>query len=160
MTWDEFAATAPELAAIGERRFERTGLALVGTLRKDGWPRISPVEPYIVDGDLMLGMMWRSRKALDLLRDPRVVVHSTTCDREGPDGDFKLYGRAREVTDAAAGQRFGDAVKARINWHPPEPYHLFSVSVESAAFVIFGKESFGLRWSPRRGVHRWTFPAG
>ena len=27
----------------------------VGWLRKDGWPRISPVELYIVDGDLLLG---------------------------------------------------------------------------------------------------------
>lgn len=160
MTWHEFAAAAPELAAIGERRFERTGLALVGTLRKDGWPRISPVEPYIVDGNLLLGMMWRSRKALDLLRDPRLVVHSTTCDRDGAEGDFKLYGRAHEVTDTAARQRFADVVEARINWRAPEHYHLFSVSVESAAFVIFGEERFGMRWSPGRGIHRWAIQPG
>ncbi len=119
MNWQGFAAVAPGLAAMGEERFERTGLALVGTLRKDGWPRISPVEPYIVDGELMLGMMWRSRKALDLLRDPRVVVHSTTCNREGT-------------------------------------YHLFSVNIESAAFVVFGQERFGIRWNPTRGIERWT----
>ena len=63
MNWDEFQKEAPELAAFGRERLERSGLVLVGTLRKDGWPRISAVEPLITDGQLYLGMMWRSRKA-------------------------------------------------------------------------------------------------
>ena len=88
----------------------RMGLALVGTLRRDGWPRISPVEPFIVDGNLYLGMMWRSRKALDLLRDPRCVVHSTVVDRKGSEGEFKVYGHAVDTTDLDERRRFGDAV--------------------------------------------------
>jgi hypothetical protein len=44
-------------------------------------------------------MMWHSPKALDLLRDPRLVVHSVTCNREGTDGDIKLYGRAVAIDD-------------------------------------------------------------
>ena len=64
VTWGQFAERDPELAALGEGQLARTGLALVGTLRRDGWPRISPVEPFIVDGNLYLGMMWQSRKAL------------------------------------------------------------------------------------------------
>jgi len=40
-------------------------------------------------------MMWRSKKALDLLRDPRIVVHSVTSNKDGTDGDVKIYGRAR-----------------------------------------------------------------
>jgi hypothetical protein len=63
---------------------------MVGTLRKDGWPRISPCEVDFAAGHLFLGMMWRSAKALDLSRDSRVVVHSVTCNREGSDGDVKL----------------------------------------------------------------------
>ena len=70
MDWEEFRLSDPELAALGEERFDRTGLVLIATLRKDGWPRISPVEPLITDGRLYLGMMWQSRKALDLLSDP------------------------------------------------------------------------------------------
>ena len=50
MTWEEFKNAAPELAALGEERFEATGLVLVGTLRKNGWPRISPVEPFLPMG--------------------------------------------------------------------------------------------------------------
>src|SRR5881227_2304231 len=97
MRWEEFAAAAPELAALGEERLRLRELCLVGTLRRNGWPRISPVEPDFVDGELMLGMMWRSPKALDLLRDPRCVVHSVVSRREGDEGDFKLYGRAAAV---------------------------------------------------------------
>ena len=93
VAWGQFAERDPELAALGEAQLARTGLALVGTLRRDGWPRISPVEPFIVDGNLYLGMMWKSRKALDLIRDPRCVVHSTVVDRKGSEGEFKVYGR-------------------------------------------------------------------
>src|SRR5438552_18631609 len=138
MRWEEFAAAAPELAKLGAERFEQRGLSLVGTLRADGTPRISPVEPTFVDGELMLGMMWQSRKASDLLRDPRLVVHSVVCDREGTEGDFKLYGRALDVPEPEPRARYADALEARIDWRPSEPYHLFAVDIESAAFVIFG----------------------
>ncbi len=49
MTWDAFAAAAPALAVLGLERFDRKGMALVGTLRRDGWPRITPVEPYTME---------------------------------------------------------------------------------------------------------------
>ncbi len=52
MIWEEFESDDNYLAAFGRDRFERSGLALVGTLRKNGWPRISPVEPLITDGHL------------------------------------------------------------------------------------------------------------
>ena len=134
-TWQEFAALAPELAALGEAQFARTGLALVGTLRRDGWPRISPVEPFIVGGQLCLGMMWRSVKALDLLRDPRCVVHSTVSDREGTEGEFKVYGRAAEITNMEERRRFADAVYAAIGFRPEEPeFHCFAIAIESVAF--------------------------
>ncbi len=135
-TWHEFASQAPELAALGEAQFSRTGLALVGTLRRDGWPRISPVEPYIVDGQLYLGMMWRSVKALDLLRAPRCVVHSTVSDREGTEGEFKVYGHAAEVTELEERRRFADAVYAAIEYRPEEPeFHCFAIAIESVVFA-------------------------
>ena len=135
VTWQQFAVHAPELAALGEAQFASTGLALVGTLRRDGWPRISPVEPFIVDGELYLGMMWRSVKALDLLRDPRCVVHSTVSDRAGTEGEFKVYGRAIEVTDLDERRRFGDAVFTAIGFRPEEPeFHCFAIAIESVAF--------------------------
>ena len=122
MRWQEFAEAAPDLARLGRDRLERQGLALVGTLRRDGSPRISPVEPYFVGEELMLGMMWHSMKALDLLRDARVVVHSATTDREGLEGDFKLYGTAVPRDDPVARAGYSDATFARIDWRPPDPF--------------------------------------
>ena len=147
MMWSDFAVAAPELAAIGQQRIEATGLVVIGTLRRDGSPRISPVEPLFSDGELMLGMMWQSRKALDLLRDPRLTVHSTTCDRDGSEGDFKLYGRAIDVDDPDMRWRYGDVLEAKIDWRPSEPFHLFSMDIASAAFMRFGAERTAMRWS-------------
>ena len=89
---------------------------MLGTLRSDGSPRISPCELDIAEGHLFFGMMWRSKKALDLLRDPRCVVHSVTCDRMGTDGDLKLYGRMIDVHEPALRQAYQAAIKARIDW--------------------------------------------
>ena len=82
------------------KRFEHHQLCMLGTLRRSGWPRISPCELDLADGELLLGMMWRSPKALDLLRDDRCVLHSATSNRNGSEGDFKLYGNARAIQSA------------------------------------------------------------
>jgi hypothetical protein len=157
MRWKEFAAACPELASLGEERLRGRELCLVGTLRRNGYPRISPVEPEFVDGELMLGMMWRSPKALDLLPDPRCVVHSVVSDREGSEGDFKLYARAVDVQDADVRRRYRETVKARIDWEPSEPnYHLFALDVDSAGFVIFSGDRYGLAWNEERGLRRWS----
>ena len=158
MNWDEFADEAPELAALGLERFEKTGVCLIGTLRKDGSPRISPIEPFIVRGELMLGMMWQSRKALDLVRDPRIVVHSAVSNRDGAEGDFKLYGRVRDVPDPALRTAYGDTLFAKIDWRPEEPYHLFAVDVEQAGFIAFGDQQRAMRWTPRGGEERIKHP--
>jgi hypothetical protein len=159
MRWDDFSAAGPELASLGEKRLRARELCLLGTLRKNGFPRISPVEPEFVDGQLMLGMMWQSPKALDLLRDPRCVVHSVVSDREGTEGDFKLYALARDVQGPALRQRYRETIKARIDWEPSEPnFHLFALDVDSAGFVIFGKDRYGLAWDPDRGLRRWEIP--
>ena len=144
-TWGEFAEAAPELASLGEAQFALTGLALVGTLRRDGWPRISPVEPFIADGQLYLGMMWRSVKALDLLRDSRCVVHSTVSNRDGSEGEFKVYGRAVEVTDPEELRRFCDAVYATTGLRIEDMEgqgHCFAIAIESVVFSQLQGEQF------------------
>ena len=157
--WDEFTLAAPELAGLGEERFRRHELCLVGTLRKNGWPRISPVEPEFVDGELMLGMMWQSPKAIDLLRDPRLVVHSVVSDRNGEEGDFKLYGVASAIEDPERRAAYRASIRARTGWEPSEPdFHVFAIRVESAGFVTFAEPRHGLAWKPRDGVRRWTVP--
>ena len=162
MNWSKFAEAAPDLARWGEERMKATGLALVGTVRKDGLPRISPVEPLIVDGQLYLGMMYRSRKALDLLRDPRCLVQTVVCNRNDPAEDLKLRGRAAEITDPGAVERYCRALYAAINWCPDGQFHLFALEIESAAFIKYlenGDQQL-IEWRPgspaRERLRRWT----
>ncbi len=160
MRWSEFAAVCPEIASIVEERFARDQLVMLGTLRLDGAPRISPCEVDVAAGHLFLGMMWHSKKALDLRRDPRIVVHSVTCNKEGTDGDIKLYGRAIEEHDQDARESFREAIRARIDWAPEEPeYHLFALDVESAGYLRFSGGSVEvMRWTPDQGFEREVKP--
>ena len=134
MIWEQFAAAAPELAAVGRTQFEQSGVALIGTLRRDGSPRISCVEPCILEGVLYLGMMWQSRKALDLLHDPRLVLHNTVCTSTGDEVEFSLWGRAIEIHDPQVRGRYRSE---RSSWQEPQ-FHLFSLDIESASLVEYG----------------------
>jgi hypothetical protein len=138
MNWNGFAASAPVLAAEGR---ERSGLVMLGSLRRDGSPRVTPIEFFVFDGDFTLSGMWRSVKLLDLLRDPRCMVHSTTSNKDGVEGDFKLAGRAVAEDDPGYRGRWGAALLAATGWRPDGPFHLFRVDIESAAFLLFGDES-------------------
>jgi hypothetical protein len=134
-SWHDFASAAPDLALALRQEFDRYGLALIGTLRKDGWPRISCVEPCIVDGTLYLGMMWRSRKAADLLRDPRLVLHNPISTNRGDELELGLYGRAREVDDPELRRACADALE-RTSWNDA-PFHLFAVDIESVGMIKY-----------------------
>ena len=52
--WTQFADEAPEIAEMAERRLAATGLFMLATLRHDGFPRISPVEPVLAGNRLAL----------------------------------------------------------------------------------------------------------
>jgi hypothetical protein len=158
MRWEEFVRAAPELANRALERFEATRLSILGTNRRDGWPRISPCEVYVVRGELLLGMMWRSRKALDLIRDDRIAVHTPQCDREAAGGDVKLYGRASDVTDPALRVAYADTLQEAIDWRPTEPFNLFAVDIERASFISFGDGAEALRWTPVEGVVKLRHP--
>jgi len=106
----------------------------------------------------MLGMMWRSKKALDLLRDPRISLATPQTHHDAPFGDLKLYGRAAEVQDRARKAALEDAQEAAINWRPTEPYHAFTVDIERAGFISFGKERRMVRWSSGSGLEVLRHP--
>ncbi|MGP8008553.1 MAG: pyridoxamine 5'-phosphate oxidase family protein [Acidimicrobiales bacterium] len=148
-TWDQFRTGSPELAAKAEARMAADGLLLVGTVRANGWPRISPVEPLVVEGDLYLGMMWHSRKAHDLLREPRCVVHTATSDRSGTTGDVKVYGRAVDVADPDRREHYCRALETAIGWRPHEDFHLFTVDItEVGYFAVVGDGHDVRTWRP------------
>jgi hypothetical protein len=115
VAWSDFAEQAPRIAEVFVRRHAATGnLCLLATTRSDGYPRISPMEPRIVEGRLSLVGMPGTAKFRDLGRDPRFCLHTATVDPHVGDGDVKLWGIAVDVQDAElhrvfAEQLFADA---------------------------------------------------
>jgi hypothetical protein len=77
-------------------------VAILGTIRQDGSPRMSAIASMSAHDEMLLGMLWRSRKALDLVRDPQCVVRHVITGLDGTDGETKPYGQAVESQGAGA----------------------------------------------------------
>jgi pyridoxamine 5'-phosphate oxidase-like protein len=150
-SWSEVEAEAPTLAALARRFLDAHVHKTLATLRRDGSPRISATEVDFADGELWLGSMWRSLKALDLRRDPRFALHSASEDPPDWRGDAKLAGRVEEVTDP---ERI-----AAINSEgaPPGPSHLFRADITELVVVRLGDPPDHIvieSWHAGRGVTR------
>lgn len=154
MDWSELERLQPGLAGLGRRRLLEPGVVLVATIRGDGTPRISPVEPFVLDGVLWLSMLWQSRKAADLLRDPRILVHSVITNRDGGEGEFKIRGTARAETSPQVWRRYASAVDAALGWSPePGRFHLFAVVIGEVTFIRYDDatgDQYVARWPPPR----------
>lgn len=109
VTFAEFERQAPTVAEVFRRRHAATGhLCLLGTLMKDGSPRICPIEPAIFDGELWLVGMEGTTKFADLARDPRFTLHTATEDTQVSQGDAKLSGSVHHVPDLDLQQRWAE----------------------------------------------------
>jgi hypothetical protein len=154
MHWHELADRQPRLVEVARARLLEPGVVLVATVRKDGTPRLSPVEPFVLDGDLLLSMLWGSFKARDLQRDPRVLVHSIVTGREGAEGELKLRGSAVEERDPSRQRRYADAVSVSLGWQPePGRFHLFSLDISDVTFIRYDEptgDQFVATWPPAR----------
>jgi hypothetical protein len=159
-SWAEFERAAPELASLGRERIDRFGFVFLGTVRKDGGPRINPVEAHFVEGQLAHALMKGSVKALDLLRDPRAYLHTPVLDAQlGRPGEFKLRARAVSVEDEGLRGAIADAVERRSGYRPPDDWHFFTIDVESAAFHDYDEAQdvhHVKRWTPARGYEAST----
>jgi hypothetical protein len=110
-TWEEFERVAPRIAAVFRRRHAATGnLCMLGTMRADGFPRISPMEPRFFEGNLWIGGMPGTAKFEDLARDSRFTLHTATIDPHVGDGDAKVWGTVENVLDDALHQRYAEAL--------------------------------------------------
>lgn len=121
-------AEVPELANKARSLLDAHLHKTIGTLRRDGSPRVSGTECLFVDGDLWFGSMWQAMKARDLQRDPRFVLHSGSDDPPKWKGDAKVAGLAVEITDRKR--------MASVFTHMPEgPVHLFRADITEVVVV-------------------------
>ena len=144
MTWAELERDAPALARLARERLEHAGVALLGTLRPDGAPRIDPVEPHFVGDDLVVGAMRDTAKARALRRDPRCVLHSTIAGPDTGEPDIKLSGHV--VPSGAGAGWWAD--------RPAEEVEVYALQVD---------EAIAIEWdlaASRMVVHRWVPGAG
>jgi hypothetical protein len=143
-TWREFASAEPGFAARVEQLFTRQKHLTMATLRRDGSPRISGTEVEFTGDHLSLGSMANARKAIDLLRDPRVALHSPTVDPPADDnsawpGEAKIAGRALEVADDTL----------------PAGSHRFQLDITEVVLTKLGTPPDHLAiesWHPDRGL--------
>ncbi|MDR8415167.1 pyridoxamine 5'-phosphate oxidase family protein [Nonomuraea sp. 3-1Str] len=160
-SWLEFEGQAPELAKVARALMEKYRHKVLATLRRDGSPRVSGTETDFRDGELWLGSMAGAVKALDLRRDPRLAIHTTSPAPEPPtaesstgeesapewEGDVKLAGRAVEIID--------EKVVAAFEL-PGTGSHLFRVELTEVAWTrVEGDEVVIDAWHEGRGVRRF-----
>jgi hypothetical protein len=137
-SWAEVEAAEPDFARRVRERFDAHKHKVMATLRKDGAPRVSGIEVEFKDGQISMGMMPRSRKVLDLQRDPRLALHSGTEDPTQQAGeviDAKISGRA--VERAAEG------------------HHSFTIDVTEVTLISIGHPTDHLVievWHPGSGL--------
>jgi hypothetical protein len=148
-SWAEFEAEVPELAQKCRELIERFGYMLVGTIRRDGTPRISPVETHFVAGQLVVAMERATLKARDVLRDPRLVLNAPITDPDDPGAELKLRGRALPVEGGGLREAAADTIERVSGWRPPPDWHVFSIDVEDAAYIGWHKGEMTMdRWRP------------
>jgi dipeptidyl aminopeptidase/acylaminoacyl peptidase len=150
VTWADFEAAAPDLAAAGRRLLYRggEGEALLATVRGDGPPQIHPVSVAIV-GEGLYAFILPSAKRVDLERDGRYALH-THQDPAAP-SEFAVRGRAQLVE----GDAERSAVAAGWSFEVDDTYRLFEFSIEAA---LLGVRDGPDEWPPRYST--WTMPAG
>ena len=95
-TWREFAEGEPAIATLAERTFRRYGIAYLATVDSASWPRLHPISPAIVDGQMYLGIIPTSPKRRDLDGNGRFMLHCLP----GPDNtEVRLRGTVRRLPE-------------------------------------------------------------
>jgi Pyridoxamine 5'-phosphate oxidase len=134
---------------------------MLATIRSDGYPRISPMEPRIFDGRLVLVGMPNTTKFRDLERDPRFSLHTATIDPYVRDGDAKLWGEARNVQDPDLHGRFADDLFEEsgfdLRGQKFDPFFVADLAGASSVEFSDGKLTITI-WKPGEGARSMPLP--
>lgn len=150
----------PDLAARVRTILSSTQNSVLGTLRRDGSPRLSGIDCYIGDGRLCIASAPGTLKGRDLRRDPRMALHSIPWDsrRLQPDADdpgaadAKISGRAILLTDTETIEAIHRSLAGERAAEPPEAFELFEIDIDSVA-VMFPEDG-------RLVVDQWSATGG
>lgn len=124
---------------------------MLATIRSDGFPRISPIEPQIFEDQLLIVGMPGTLKFRDLERDPRFCLHTATVDTYVTDGDVKLWGTVTDITDKDTHQRFATALfeKSGMDLRGQGFDHLYAAELVGASSIESGGDHLEITiWRP------------
>ncbi|MCB0971444.1 MAG: pyridoxamine 5'-phosphate oxidase family protein [Acidimicrobiales bacterium] len=171
-TWQHLATAAPDLAARARAVLASSTNAVLGTVRADGSPRLSGIDPWFSRTQLCFGSMPAARKLADLARDPRLALHSVPWESRRPaegedlasviEADVKVAGRARAVTDRAELHELAEAFAAHRGFPMPgDPDEaeeddggaMFTVEIDALALTSVADDQLVIEmWSPDGGL--------
>jgi hypothetical protein len=159
-SWSELEAAAEDLGEAGRKLLincaPEWGIALLGTTRRDGSPRIGPLCTYILEGRFFVTV--EGQKEEDLRRDPRYFLHSHWGDDQD---ECALIGEAR--SPAAAAERDHLIRLAPRIRHSPVIRELDITSAYAVTYRNFPRPDMYaevVRWTEGEGVRRWIRPDG
>lgn len=151
LRFGQLLLAAPALGRPIDARLRAAGIAMLGTLQRDGAPRVSPVEVMLIEGGLFIGMMAGSRKQADVLRDPRVSLLTAVADRNDLDGEGKLSGSLVSL-DRHTAQAVLEAAGLDADAFADSP--VFELRIDRAAWQQLDQATetwVSLVWDPTHG---------
>ena len=157
-SWGEFSRSEPEFARLVQARFDSHKHKMLAALRKDRSPRVSGIEATFADGQLGLGMMPGSLKALDLRRDRGWRCTARRLSPRCPPVTPRSLDGGIEHRAADTKAQFAGAVKDATGQEVPSgPFHVFSVDIEEAVLIRIGDPPDHLvleTWREGQGLKR------
>jgi hypothetical protein len=148
-SWKQLADDAPDLAARARARFEAADRHVLATRTLTGAPRVSGAEVGFWEDDVWIGSASRSGRSMDLLVDPRLVLHSNPGDGSRVSGDVKIDATVRPSAP-------DDARKAQVlaSTGRSEPFQLFWLDLERVQITTVDESVTRVEtWRPGAGAH-------
>ena len=143
-TWAEVETQAPVVAAAIFARFMGHPHHVLGTLNRDGAPRLSGINVMHNDEILWFGCMPSSRKGMDIERDCRISLHSAPLLESLEGGDAVISGHALPLST--------DRV---MKWRPETPENgiFYEIDISSMHLVeVHGENLIVTMWDIEHGV--------
>ncbi len=128
-------------------------MGFLGTVRRDGGPRVHPISPILTDHELF-ALIVPGPKLADLRRDGRYALHSLTSEPPRHDDAFYVVGTVTEVTNRPTWDRVAAQLLAERDiesrWPGFEEMVLFRFDVERCLLTLTKAED-----GFPRGHTRW-----
>ncbi|MDX6719186.1 MAG: hypothetical protein QOJ63_1440 [Solirubrobacteraceae bacterium] len=139
-SWAAFAQAWPARAATGAQLLTRYGIAYLGTIRKNGSPRICPITPILADGRVYAAIAAATPKCADLRRDGRYALHALPGQER--EEELCLGGVAHELIDGWTSERAQALVEGHgVIWSAGDA--LFELQIQRVLWAEYDRDGSG-----------------